>query len=735
MEELLTTNNLPAPPVPGIFVNRELSWLEFNRRVLSESLNPKIPLMERLKFLSIYFSNLDEFFMVRVGSLHDQSIVEPNKLDDKTGLNAAGQIDAILKKVAEINSIAERAWESIKQQMRAQDIDLMDTQHLNKLDEQIVQKYFAENIRPLLSPQIIDRQHPFPFLKNKEQFVLTVLENKEKEKDKDKSKDKSQTKGDSLQLGIVPFSHLPPYFIFTLNQRRRVLFTADIILYCAQKLYGKQKVVEKHIMRVTRNADISVDEGLYDFDIDFRGVMEEMLKKRRRLDVVRLQFSSMPGERVVNFLCKKFKVTPACFLVQSIPLDFSFGFALPSALDPHKEEKSWFYHEAKPFVPVDFAKGDAGGAINYLQNHDMLLSFPFHSTKPFVDLLYEAGDDPSVVSIKISLYRLANHSKIASALAHAAEKGKEVLCVLELRARFDEQNNIDYATMLEEAGCTVIYGLSDYKIHAKLCLITRKVHNQIQYITQVGTGNYNEKTSELYTDLSFISTDPKMGEDATRVFQALCVGEVVESTERLWVAPNCFESNVLRYIQEQIDLARSGGEGYVFIKVNSLNDMEIMEKLIEASQAGVKVEMVIRGICCLCPGIPGYTDNIRIKSIVGRYLEHSRIFIFGTGEQQRIFMGSGDLLNRNTRRRVEVFAEVRDGDPRREILHLVDAIRMDNQNSWEMLSDGSYVKDNSDHAEPLDSHTYLHHYFEKPFELPPAKLSLKERLFGRFHKN
>ena len=733
MEELLTTNNLPAPPVPGIFVNRELSWLEFNRRVLSESLNPKIPLMERLKFLSIYFSNLDEFFMVRVGSLHDQSIVEPNKLDDKTGLNAAGQIDAILKKVAEINPIAERAWESIKQQLRAQDIDLMDTQHLNKLDEQIVQKYFAENIRPLLSPQIIDRQHPFPFLKNKEQFVLTVLENKEKEKDK--SKDKSQTKGDSLKLGIVSFSHLPPYFIFTLNQRRRVLFTADIILFCAQKLYGKQKVVEKHIMRVTRNADISVDEGLYDFDIDFRGVMEEMLKKRRRLDVVRLQFSSMPGERVVNFLCKKFKVTPACFLVQSIPLDFSFGFALPSALDPHKEEKSWFYHEAKPFVPVDFAKGDAGGVFNYLQNHDLLLSFPFHSTKPFVDLLYEAADDPSVVSIKISLYRLANHSKIASALAHAAEKGKEVLCVLELRARFDEQNNIDYATMLEEAGCTVIYGLSDYKIHAKLCLITRKVHNQIQYITQVGTGNYNEKTSELYTDLSFISTDPKMGEDATRVFQALCVGEVVESTERLWVAPNCFESNVLRYIQEQIDLARSGGEGYVFIKVNSLNDMEIMEKLIEASQAGVKVEMVIRGICCLCPGIPGYTDNIRIKSIVGRYLEHSRIFIFGTGEQQRIFMGSGDLLNRNTRRRVEVFAEVRDGDPRREILHLVDAIRMDNQNSWEMLSDGSYVKDNSDHAEPLDSHTYLHHYFEKPFELPPAKLSLKERLFGRFHKN
>ena len=621
-----------------IFVNRELSWMEFNLRVLSESLNPKIPLMERLKFLSIYFSNLDEFFMVRVGSLHDQSIVEPDKLDDKTGLNAADQIDAILNKANQINPIAQKAWESICLELRNQDIDILDLHHLSKLDEQIVQKYFSEEMRPLLSPQIIDRQHPFPFLKNKESFIVSVLESKD----------------ENICLGIVPFSQLPPYFIFNINQRRKILFTADVLLHFAQKLFGKQKIQEKHVMRVTRNADISVDEGLFDFDIDFRGVMTEMLKKRRRLDVVRLQFSSQPGEKLSAFLCKKLKVSPNCILLRSIPLDFSFGFALPSALDPHKDKKQWYYHEAKPFVPVDFANGDGGGAINYLQNHDLLLSFPFHSTKPFVDLLNEAADDPSVLSIKISLYRLANHSKIASALAHAAEKGKEVLCVLELRARFDEQNNINYATMLEEAGCTVIYGLSDYKIHAKLCLITRKVHNQIRYITQVGTGNYNEKTSELYTDLSFISTDQAMGEDATHVFQALCMGEVVDSTKSLWVAPNCFEPNVIKYIDEQIEACRSGKEGYVFIKVNSLNDMEIMEKLIEASQAGVKIEMVIRGICCLCPGVEGYSDNIRIKSIVGRYLEHSRIFIFGADEDtQRIFMGSGDLLNRNTRRRVE----------------------------------------------------------------------------------
>lgn len=709
---------VPNISIPKIFVNRELSWMEFNLRVLSESLNPKIPLMERLKFLSIYFSNLDEFFMVRVGSLHDQSIVEPDKLDDKTGLNAADQIDAILNKANQINPIAQKAWESICLELRNQDIDILDLRHLSKLDEQIVQKYFSEEMRPLLSPQIIDRQHPFPFLKNKESFIVSVLESKD----------------ENICLGIVPFSQLPPYFIFNINQRRKILFTADVLLHFAQKLFGKQKIQEKHVMRVTRNADISVDEGLFDFDIDFRGVMTEMLKKRRRLDVVRLQFSSQPGEKLSAFLCKKLKVSPNCILVRSIPLDFSFGFALPSALDPHKDKKQWYYHEAKPFVPVDFANGDGGGAINYLQNHDLLLSFPFHSTKPFVDLLNEAADDPSVLSIKISLYRLANHSKIASALAHAAEKGKEVLCVLELRARFDEQNNINYATMLEEAGCTVIYGLSDYKIHAKLCLITRKVHNQIRYITQVGTGNYNEKTSELYTDLSFISTDQAMGEDATRVFQALCMGEVVDSTKSLWVAPNCFEPNVIKYIDEQIEACRSGKEGYVFIKVNSLNDMEIMEKLIEASQAGVKIEMVIRGICCLCPGVEGYSDNIRIKSIVGRYLEHSRIFIFGADEDtQRIFMGSGDLLNRNTRRRVEVFTEVKSADARRDIKRLVDAIRMDNQNSWQMLADGSYLKDTSDHAEPLDSHKYLHEYFEKPLELPAKKHSLRERLFEHFH--
>lgn len=717
-------------PDYSIFINREISWLEFNKRVLEEALDKNIPLFERLKFLAIYFSNLDEFFMVRVGSLSDQSVMDPDKRDDKTGLTATGQLSAIFEKVAEYTPLAEEAYHTICDELSCNDIDIINLSKMSKLDEQVVLKYFTEEIRPLLSPQIIDRHHPFPFLKNKEQFIATVFEGKNSEKEREKVE-----KGkEELKIGIVPISHLPQYFVFNINQRQKVLFTADVVSHFVQKLYSKQKVCEKHVLRITRNADISVDEGLFDYDIDFRGVMQAMLKKRRRLNVVRLQFSHPPTTALAVHLCNKLKITQDKILIQDVPLDFSIGFSLPSSLQNPK--KDLFYKEIKPFIPIDFTMGESSGnALNFITQKDMLLAFPYHSTKPFVDLLYEAGDDPTVISIKISLYRLANHSKIAAALAHAAEKGKEVLCVLELRARFDEQNNINYATMLEEAGCTVIYGLSDYKIHAKLCLITRKLHNKISYITQIGTGNYNEKTSELYTDLSLITSDPMVGEDASKVFRALCMGEVVDSVNSLWVAPNCYESNVLNYIQDEIDLQRAGGEGYVFIKVNSLNDMEIMEKLIEASQAGVKVDMCIRGICCLCPQVPGYTENIRIKSIVGRYLEHSRIFLFGKGEREKIYIGSGDLLNRNTRRRVEVFAEIKQPAVRDHIHKIIDAILIDNCNSWMMQPDGSYLRVQPDGADPINSHLSLHQYFTEPFTADFRKRTLVERLVKKLREN
>lgn len=704
---------LAGSPEPALYINRELSWLEFNKRVLLESLDASVPLMERLKFLSIYASNLDEFFMVRVGSLSDQNLMEPNQLDDKTGMDAAGQIRSIIERVNEFVPLCEDAYAQIRRLMQQYGVDLLDFRKISKVEEAVAQKYFKDDIKPLLSPQIVDRHHPFPFLKNKEQYVATSF----------------ATKSGEVKLGIVPVSHLPQFFVFSIDDRQKVLFTADIVCHYAHELYTKYEIAQRLILRVTRNADISVDEGLLDYDVDFRGIMQELLKKRKRLSVVRVQTSHEPNDHLRKYLCQKLGVEASHFFPRNIPLDFSFGFSLPGQLKLPR--KDLFFKERKPFAPIDFT---GKTAIRYLSGNDLLLSYPFHSMKPFIDFLYEAADDPSVISIKISLYRLANHSRIASALAYAADRGKEVLCVLELRARFDEQSNIDYAKLLEDAGCTVIYGLSDYKIHAKLCLITRRVQNGIGYITQIGTGNYNEKTSELYTDLSLITADETVGQDAADVFRALCMGEVVESTRSLWVAPRRFLSCVLEGIDGEIAAQKAGGEGYVGIKANSLNDMELMQKLIEASQAGVKIELFIRGICCLRPGVPGYTDNITIRSIVGRLLEHSRIFIFGRGDAQKAFIGSGDLLNRNTRRRVEVFAPVVSKGVKGAVLHVFDTLRLDNVKAWEMQPDGSYVKYHSDGQPPLESHAALYDYFSQPIELAAPPLSVTNRIKKKLHE-
>ena len=695
-----------------LLVNREISWLEFNKRVLQESLDETVPLFERLKFSAIYCSNLDEFFMVRVGSLTDQALMEPERLDDKTGWTAQEQILRILTVVNECAALLEASYEKLRHQLREADIDLVDFTKLNKMEELISHKCFLNEIKPLLSPQVVDRHHPFPFLKNKEQYVATMF----------------ASKNEDVKLGIVPISHLPLYFALTIDNRRKLFFTADIVSHYAQELYNKYEIVERHVLRVTRNADISVDEGLFDFDVDFRGIMQELLKKRKRLSIVRVQISGEPSEKLKKYLCQKLGVGPEHMMARSIPLDFAFGFQLPGEMTP--PHKNAVYKPLKASVPVDFS-GKTG--MRFLTEGDLLLSYPFQSMKPFIDLLYEAADDAAVVSIKISLYRLANHSRIVSALCYAAEKGKEIICVLELRARFDEQSNIDYAKLLENAGCTVIYGLSDYKIHAKLCLITRRMHNRITYITQIGTGNYNEKTSELYTDLSLITSDEAVGRDASSVFSALCMGEVVERTESLWVAPNCFLTNVLSMIDREIGAQLTSGDGYICIKVNSLNDMDVMKKLVEASQAGVRVELFIRGICCLRPGVPGYTDNVTVRSIVGRFLEHSRIFVFGSGAREIVYLGSGDLLNRNTRRRVEVFAQARSPRVRNDVLALLDAFGRDNRKAWVMQPDGGYVKANPD-GEPLESQLYLHEYFDKPLQNAPARRSLRDRLRDGLHR-
>lgn len=697
----------------SLFVNRELSWLEFNKRVLEESADKSVPLLERLKFLAIYFSNLDEFFMVRVGSLLDQQLVNPKKKDDKTGWNAEEQIRHIFEKVRVYSGLCHSYYAAVLDELRDNGIDILDCGKLSKVETLILEKRFHEEIAPLLSPQIIDRHHPFPFLNNKEQYVTVTLT--------------SDVKGDknSLQLGVIPTSHLPKYISFNIERRQKVAFTADLVSLFAGKLFGKQKVVENCLVRVTRNADISVDEAYLDHEQDFRGVMQELLKKRKRLSIVRLQINRHISDSFRDSLCKRLAVPAEQVIEEKIPMDFSFGFSLGSVLPSQQEALS--YKEMRPFPSIDFSRRNA---LKYLSSNDLLLSYPFQSIKPFIDMLNEAAEDPSVVSIKISLYRLANHSKIASALMRAAEKGKEVLCVLELRARFDEQSNIDYASLLEEAGCTVIYGLVDYKIHAKLCLITRVNHGRISYITQIGTGNYNEKTSEQYTDLSYITSSDVVGRDASNIFASLCLGETIEHTDSLWAAPHGFKSDVIRYIEEETARQKEHGDGYIAIKVNSVNDMDVMMALVRASQAGVPVHMTVRGICCLCPGVTGYTDNIHIRSVVGRYLEHSRIFIFGQGDRQRIFIGSGDLLNRNTMRRVEIFAEIKDQRAREQVLKIMEVLTADNIRAWKMLPDGNYRKEWSAHNGVKDTQMVLAEYFAHAIEPVNPRETLGGKMKG-----
>lgn len=674
-----------------LMVNRELSWLEFNKRCLSEALRQDVPLFERLKFAAIYFSNLDEFFMVRVGSLTDQSMIEPNKLDDKTGWNAAQQVEHMLDMIHSFEPMTEQAYQSLQAEFKQHGIDFIDFRKLSQMDEIISRKYFAEEVKPLISPQIVDRHHPFPFLRNKEKYVFSC----------------HITKNGGERFGIVPIGHLPDYFVIRFDGRTKVFFTSDMVEHNLYQLFLKQKIVEHTTVRVTRNADIAIDEALLDYDMDFRGVMQELLKKRRRLYAVRLQLSSKAA-RIQKYLREHLELAQSGVFVQKIPLDFGFGFSLAGKTEIQNPDL--FYPPRKPQVPDMYHQNIP---MRQLAQQELLLAYPFHSCKPFLNMLYEAADDPEVVSIKISLYRLAGHSKVVSALCHAADRGKDVLCMLELRARFDEQSNIDYSAILEEAGCRVIYGLSDYKVHAKLCVITRKnAAGDISYTTQVGTGNYNENTSEQYTDLCFITNDSGVGRDAVNIFNHLSLGETTPETEALWAAPHCYRSRVLELLDREIDIQKNGGHGYIAIKINSFNDVGIMEKMVEASQAGVEIHLYVRGICCLRPGIKGYTETITVRALLGRYLEHSRIFVFGEGERQRIFLGSGDLLNRNTRRRVEIFAEPKSQAVREQLLHILAMTEADNCQSWLMQPDGTYQRVQRAEGEPcVNSQMELYDYF------------------------
>ena len=678
-----------------LFINRELSWLEFNKRVLFEAFDNYNPLFERLKFMSIYFSNLDEFFMVRVGSLGEDAENFPDKVDDKTGWSVKKQITEIYKSVERMGDLLENGYKNIVKELKKFGIDIIDFNNISRSESLISEKYFYEEIFPVLSPQVVDEEQLFPFLKNKEIYIIAILE----------------TKNNEEKIGIIPTAMEDQYFTFNADGRKKVAFISDVVQFYAEKLFPNFKIKEIYKIRVTRNADITISEAILDSDndVDFRGIMQYMLKKRRILAPVRIQVCSELSEKMKGFLCEKLDCENNIIFKEKLPLNFSFGFSLYKAL--RLNDRKLLFSENKP---VKCIKSEKGQLMKYIAKNDLLFSVPFQSFGVFVDLLYEAADDLDVVSIKISLYRLASYSKVVSALAYAAERGKEVVCLLELRARFDEQSNIDYSKILEDAGCKVIYGLNDYKVHAKVCLITKKHHNKISYITQVGTGNYNEKTSEQYTDMSYITSDNDIGADAADLFDSLQKGEAVESARSLWIAPNCYKTNVIELIDKEILKHKLDGNGFIAIKINSMNDIDIMRKLVEASKEGVKIELYIRGICCMRAGVPGYTENITVKSIVGKYLEHSRILCFGKDGHEKIFIGSGDFLNRNTRRRIEVFIPIKSSSARKTVLRILEFCGKDNRKGWYMKSDGSYCnKEISENDVIFDSQYELEKYFKE----------------------
>lgn len=664
-----------------IYMNRELSWLKFNERVLEEAENPENPLCERLTFASIYQSNLDEFYMVRVGSLVDQMLLAKDIRENKTNMTPEEQLDAILARTKKLNRKRDAVYEEIMEKLEQYGIHMLNFHKIEKEDRNYLDRYFEAEVAPVISPSIVGKRQPFPFLRNKEIYAVVVLETK-------KGKEK---------LGIIPCSSAGIQRLIPVpGKTGTYMLSEELILHFVSKIFKGYHIKAKSLLRITRNADIDAD-ALYDEDLDYREFMVELIKARKKLAPIRLELSREMDGDVVETLCEYLEVDKNYVFRGDIPLDLSFVFQIQDGL---RKRTELFYEKRIPQKSPLFNNHEP--ILDQIAKKDRFLSYPYESIKPFLTMLHEAANDEAVVSIKMTLYRVAKQSKVVEALIEAAENGKEVFVLVELKARFDEENNIGWSRFLEDAGCHVIYGLDGYKVHSKLCQIMKKKDGNVEYYTQIGTGNYNEKTARLYTDLSLMTADPKIGTEAARVFQALAMGETVEDMEHLLVAPRCLQNKVLAMIDEEIKHAKAGEQAYIGLKMNSLTDKRIMNKLVEASCAGVHIDMVIRGICCLIPGVKGQTENIHIISIVGRFLEHSRIYIFGTQERARIYISSADFMTRNTLRRVEVAAPIEDPDIRMQIQEMFVTMLSDNRKARIMNNKGNYKIEPSDNA-PLNS--------------------------------
>ena len=671
----------------GCYTNRELSWLSFNERVLDEAANAKVPLAERLLFASIYQTNLDEFYMVRVGTLMTQMNSKEKIIENQTGMNSEEQVREILKQTKALEQKKAKIYEQLMGELEPHGVRIINFNKLSNDEGKELEKYFDNQIAPFLSPMIIGKQHPFPFLNNKQLYAIVLL----------------KTQKGKNKIGIVPCQNTVFKRLIEIPTRPGTfMLSEELILHFVSKLYSKYTIREKAIMRVTRNADIDAS-GVYDEDLDYRDVMEHLIKKRNKLSPVRVELSRKINDKAKEELSNYLEIGTGHFISVDTPLDMSFVFQLQNYLS----EKTELFYEKRS--PRNSASIDLKTSIMpQIEKKDVLLSYPFESMKPFIRLLEEAAEDESVVSIKMTLYRVAERSKIIDALVEAAENGKEVVVLVELRARFDEGNNIEVSKRLEEAGCQILYGLGDYKVHSKLCLITRtNPENGFSYITQIGTGNYNEKTARLYTDLSLMTANQEIGAEAARVFAALQKGETVDETTDLLVAPKCLQNKIIDLIDEQIKIAADGKKAYIGIKINSLTDKVLIEKLVEASKAGVKIDLIVRGICCLRPKVAGLTENINIISIVGRFLEHSRIYIFGPVSRQKIYIASADFMTRNTVRRVEVATPIYDKSIQKRIRDMFDVMLKDDEKGKEQDADGTYHSRKINET-PVNSQEYFY---------------------------
>ena len=648
--------------------NRELSWLRFNQRVLEEARDETVPLMERMKFVAIFTSNLDEFFMIRVGSLYDMAAVDNKKLDTKSGMTPKQQLEAIYQAVAPLYKERDKTYAEIKKQLKPYGVCGLDFKELEQPEKKYVKKYFKEQILPVLSPQIVDPNHPFPHLLNKEIYVVANLK-----------------QGSNTMTGIVPVPQYIPEVLYLPGHDIRYIRMEKVIMEYLELVFDKYEVSDKNYICVTRNADISPDDEAYADNEDFRFIMKETLHKRRRMAVVRLETASPLGKEMEKYLCDRFKITPECIFRTKMPMKLGFIFAIADKI-PDSMKRALI---DEPFSPQPSASLADGSIMEQVKKKDVLLSFPYESMDPFLQLIREAASDPDVMTIKITIYRLAKKARLVEYLCAAAENGKEVTALIELRARFDEQNNIDWSERMEEAGCRVLYGFEDYKVHSKLCLITYRNKNEIRYITQVGTGNYNEKTAKMYTDYSLITSDQEIGEDAAIFFKNMSIGNLGGVYDHLIVSPTSLKQKVLSLMDEEI---RKGEHGRIVMKMNSLTDMDFIRKVSAASQAGVKIDLIVRGICCILPGIKGRTENLSVTSIVGRYLEHPRVFVFGAGDDAKVYIGSADMMTRNTEKRVEVACPIFDPKIRKKLMHDLNIMLADNVKARKMLSDGTYRK-------------------------------------------